>query len=421
MSIKTKLLSAIIIAIIFISFFAGVTISWQINQKLAEHANIDIKNNIDYTSKLVNFYFGRVQDSVNNLTNDPLMTEALTTKNPQKLQQVSDKFTTVTNTVSILETITLMEVNGSSCITRATIQAFLASVGKDYADRDYCKGIIKTKAPYLSSAYIGTVTKHPNLALVVPVKNPKGEMIGFISGVIDLSELRGYLWDLQRDSSMILLDRYGTPFLDTTQKIDKLDNPPTNLVSEIKKRLAENKKEEYFKDGNDFTGYKNNGSLTIVYKTPAANLLALTKTLNLITAFVSMMAMVLLTLVVYFFVGTVTKRITRLTKIAQDITSGQFSIKLDEEDLKASDETAVLARAFNEMATKLADLYKGLEEKVKQRTAELEEKTKKLEASEGEIKKALDASEQANKLMVGRELEMVKLKQRIKELEEVKT
>ena len=197
MSIKTKLLSAIISVLIVTGLAMGFIIYWQNTQKLTEHANADMKSTIDYTFQLVNFYLGRVSDNVNSLANDPLMAEALTTKDPQKLQQVSDKMTTIVDTVSTIETLALMEVNGSTCTNRTAAQASLSIVGKDFSDRDYCKGIVKTKAPYLSSAYIGAVTKHPNLALVIPVKNAAGEMIGFVSGVTDLSELRGYLWDLQ--------------------------------------------------------------------------------------------------------------------------------------------------------------------------------------------------------------------------------
>lgn len=57
--------------------------------------------------------------------------------------------------------------------------------------------------------------------------------------------------------------------------------------------------------------------------------------------------------------------------------------------------------------------YNVLEQKVKERT-------QKLEQSEMSIKKTLDESERLNKLMVGRELEMIKLKTEIADLKSKK-
>jgi nitrate/nitrite-specific signal transduction histidine kinase len=82
---------------------------------------------------------------------------------------------------------------------------------------------------------------------------------------------------------------------------------------------------------------------------------------------------------------------------------------LSENELKAKDETATLARSFNDMAGKLDDLYRNLDAKVK-------EKTKKLVLSENTLKKNLSEAEKMNKLMVGRELEMIKLKQELVQL-----
>ncbi|HUD05070.1 MAG TPA: ATP-binding protein [Patescibacteria group bacterium] len=377
MSIKTKLLSVIISTLAVVGLVMVSIIYWQITQKLTEHSNADIKNNINYSFQLINLYLGRVNDSVYNLANDPLMVEALTTKNPQKLKQISDKFTAIVNTTHIMETVALFEVNGVTCTSRTSGQASLPSTAdRNYSDRDYCKGILKTKAPYLSSAYIGTATKHPNLALVIPVKNAQGKMIGFVSGVIDVSGLRGSLLSLQKDSSTVLLDRYGTRFLDTKKKLVKFDNPPSALVNEIKKRLASNQKEGYFKDGNNFIGYKFDGSMTVVYETSTTDLLALINVLSLTVLLAQIAGAFITGAVVYLIVGTIAGRISRLSLISQQIAGGKFDIKLEKKDLQSTDETAVLARAFDEMATKLASSYKDLEQKVRDRTQDLENANK---------------------------------------------
>jgi nitrate/nitrite-specific signal transduction histidine kinase len=133
------------------------------------------------------------------------------------------------------------------------------------------------------------------------------------------------------------------------------------------------------------------------------------RTVNLLIFASLLLALLLTLLVVYFFVGKVTQRISRLSHITQEIAGGKFSIELDKKDLTAKDETAILARSFNVMALKLKDLYDNLDNKVKERT-------QKLEQSEAETKKALDEAQRLNNLMVGRELEMVKLKEELKKV-----
>ncbi len=416
MSIKTKLLLATISTFLFAGLISGF-IQYYINsQKLTEHANQDIKETIDYTFQLVNFYLGRANDNLTNLANDSVIIEALETKDPAKLALASEKMTIVNEMVGVIENIGLHEVIGSTCIARSADKPALSVVGRDFSERDYCQGIINTKAPYLSSAFVSVVSKNPVLGLAIPVKNARGQILGYILGVIDLNELRGYLWDLQQDSSVVLLDRYGVMFLDTKQKLKALDNPPTALASEIQKRLTDNKSEGYFQDENNFIGHKSNGSLTVVFSKSAKILLTVQQYLNLTVFYSWVIALLLVIIAIYFFVGTITKRISRLSQITQQIAGGKFSIKLDDKDLKAKDEVGVLAKSFNEMAVKLADTYKGLEEKVKQRTKEVEEKNERLVKSEAELKKALDVAEQTNKLMVGRELKMKELKKKIEEL-----
>lgn len=421
MSLKTKLLLVIIGALMMVGLGMGLVIYRQNTKKLSEHSYTDIRNTINYSSQLVNFFLGRAQSSLTNIADDPEIIEALDKKDPALYAQLQDKLTGVTE-AGFIENIRLHEIIGAKCIARSSDEeSFSIIVGLDFSDREYCQAVIKTKAPYLSAAFMGIFSKEPALGLIVPIKGVTGQLLGYVEGIMNLNDLRGYLWDLQDSSSKVeLLDRNGIMFLNTEEKISSLGNLPGAEVSElmkIKSALAGGKSEGYFRDVDNFVGYKYNGSVTVIYEKSAASLLALSRTLNLTVIFSLVIAIVFTVVIVYFLIGSVTRRISRLSRIAKQIAGGNFDFKFNEEDLRATDETGLLVRAFNDMAIRLADLYKGLEDKVKERTREAEEKTKKLEASEGEIKKALESSEKANKLMVGRELEMVKLKERIKELE----
>lgn len=406
MSIKLKLSLVIISVLTIVGSMMWGVLYWQNNKVLNDHMADDIKNAVNYNSQLVNSYMDKIQSSVTGLANDPLVIDALVSKDKRKLEQVSLKFTTIVESENSVEDFALFEVRGSGCIVMAASKVAQSIVGQNFSERDYCKGIQKTKEIYISSAFVGVITKHPNISIVVPIEDARGEMIGFVMAVVKFDELRGYLWDLQNSSKVELLDRNGVMFLDTTSKIETLGNLSTiedGELKDIKQSISNGVHEWYFRDEGDFIGYKFTGSMTIIYEQSATTLMGLSYSLNY-TILISLLVLVILSfLVIFIFLDSITNRISRLSKISSDIANGQFSIELNEKDMKAKDETAVLARTFSDMAKKLKDLYDNLDSKVKERTDELER-------SGSELKKALDESSRLNKVMVGREMEMIKLK-----------
>ena len=414
MSIRNKLVLIISSVMFLLVTGFSVIIVWQIKAIFTNQIKQSIEDRINYSQELVSFYFGRIQDNTSNLAKDPLLIEALITKDPQKLQQVSDKLTITVDTISIIEIMALMEINGSTCTDRTASQNSLSIVGKDFSDRDYCKGIVKTKEPYLSSVYIGTVTEHPNLALVVPVKNAVGKMIGFVSGVIELSELRGYLWDLQKAGSyIVLLDRYNKPFIDTRVKIDKIAES-----SEEEILMSQNKAQQGFLTRGDyFIGYHRFDSFTIIYAEPIKIMQTQINNILLVIMPYIILAIIILIGVIVVLITRMMGGLKVISDAAKKITEGKMEIRIDEKYAQSKDEIGILATAFNQMLARLVGVYKDLEEKVKQRTAEVEEKNKKLESSEVELKKALETSERISKLMIGRELKMIELKKQIKKSE----
>lgn len=420
MSIKTKLIVGIACILIIVDLMMVFAIYKQNSKKLDEHAQTDIANNIHYTTQLVNFYLGRARDNLTSLANDPIIIDALETKSSVALARASERLTIINEAIAPIEGIGLLEINGSTCTNIAADKYSLSVVGRNFSDRDHCKGIIATKSPYVSSAYVSAVTKHVILGIAIPVQNAKGAMLGYILGTVNSSELRGYLLDLQQDSAVDLLDRYGTLFLTTKKQIETLDTKPGSQdseIAEVQKRLAENKKEGYFMYGSDFVGYKDGAPVTVIFEKSNASLIELNRAFYLTFIGYLMGAVVLIIILIYFFIGIIVRRILRISEVAQQIAQGKFDIKLDKKYLEANDATGVLARAFNDMAVNLSSLYKNIEQKVAERTAEVEQKNKDLLETEARLTKELYISERTTHAMVDRELEMKKLKERIKTLE----
>lgn len=412
MSIKTKL----VFSTTLILFLSGLLMWWiisvQNNKVLTDHINADVTTSIDYTFQLINFHLDQVKNNLDVLAGDPLTISALETGDQSLLDQVSQKMEIINQADDSIEHIGLQSIAGTACILRTGDKGTLPFVGTDFSGRDYCQEIIRTKEDYLSSAFVSSVDKDMVLSLAVPVKNAGGEVIGDIVSSISLSELRGYLLNLRKDSSTDLLDRSGALFLSTEtmiERLDEADNPQEKEINEVKKRLANNEREGYFRDADTFYGYKSTGIITVIFEKSSTSLLDLTRILDW-TVFLSLSAAIVLTvLVTILVVQSITRRISRLSGIAQKITDGQFDIDLERKDFSGKDETAVLAMALFTMVDKLKDLYESLEQKVKERT-------EKLEQSEEKMRELLDESERTNRLMVGRELEMIKLKEQLNEI-----
>ena len=112
----------------------------------------------------------------------------------------------------------------------------------------------------------------------------------------------------------------------------------------------------------------------------------------IITIFVLMLA--------FYFARLISNPIIKLKDAVAEVGEGKLHTSIK---IKSKTEIGDLVKAFNEMAGKLREYYSDLENKVKKRTAELE--------------KEKDAAEKISSFAVGRELKMVELKKKIKELE----
>src|SRR3989339_455710 len=154
MSIKIKLLSSIISALIIIGSLTGIIIYRQNTSKLAEHYKKDMISALNYTSQLINFYLNHVEDNLTNLAKDPMAIEAFETKKLEMLSHISQEFTIINDAIKIIENISLQEIKGTLCTPITTNEEAKSSVGKDFSERDYCKGIIKTNKTYISSVFI---------------------------------------------------------------------------------------------------------------------------------------------------------------------------------------------------------------------------------------------------------------------------
>ncbi len=105
-----------------------------------------------------------------------------------------------------------------------------------------------------------------------------------------------------------------------------------------------------------------------------------------------------------FFIRTISLPINSMKNTAVEFSQGNFDKRVE---VTTKDEIGYLANAFNSMGTELKSSYKELKKEITER--------KKLGE---ELKKKMHKLERFHGVVVGRELKMKELKNRIKELEE---
>lgn len=98
--------------------------------------------------------------------------------------------------------------------------------------------------------------------------------------------------------------------------------------------------------------------------------------------------------------------LSRLTALISRYGEGDLDVRPSEALLRRSDEVGDLARSFERMRSSLQELTATLEQKVVERTREME-------ASKQEVERRVSELDRLNALMVGRELRMIELKDRL--------
>jgi len=412
MSIRTKAVSMIIALVLTVAIFAFTLIYSQNKRVITENVEFKTGQLVDYNQEIIDNYVSSIKARLITLAKDEEVVEYLKTRDEELFNKVSAKIDFISENDVFFEG---LSINSNECVFLVGRKVDRNLIGMDFSDRDYCKGMEEAKEPYVSSAFISTSTGHSVLAVAVPVKNDRGEMIGYVNGIVNFNGIRDSFLKLQikeKDQDIFLLDRYGQVFLYTkTERYLTEITPDYEREAEVgivNQKVLEGEIQGFFEHldkegGKEFIVYKKFEYLTIIIAQPTATAFILANKINEIVVLTFILIVILLTIAVFFVSGFILRPIKSLAKVSREITGGNLTKRTK---IKSKDEIGQLAESFNQMTDKLVKSKTDVEKKVEKRTAEL--------------KKAVDNLERTNKLMVGRELEMVKLKKELEELENKK-
>lgn len=106
----------------------------------------------------------------------------------------------------------------------------------------------------------------------------------------------------------------------------------------------------------------------------------------------------------YFIAGNISRPIKKLKEVAAEVGRGNLEIEIK---TQSKDEIGELTESFKKMVDNLKKSQK-----------EIEDHEKELKKSKQSVESKIEEMERFNRLAVGRELRMIELKKRVKELEE---
>jgi C4-dicarboxylate-specific signal transduction histidine kinase len=369
------------------------------NQNIwTSHFKVGLEEKLDYSIVLTNLFFGRIQDSILGLSRDSDVVAGLASNDPDTGTKVNDKLQQLLQTVTTIEGISLHSIENGKCIVKYADNASQSLVGKDVSERDYCKGVLATKLPYISGVFTSLVSDHPAIGIAAPILNLQGEVTGYVVGLVSLNELRGYLWDLQKENNFIIIyDRYGAGLINTLADAKEYEARLQDLSE-----LSNGSKESGYIESADYLyGFRKLNEFMIILGEPKVNIQTSVSQANRTLVLSSSISGIVLLLLVYFSISSVTGRLIKITRVAEDISRDTKNISIDPKLLASTDEVGTLSKSMNSMMGSIRTSQENLEKKVEERTKDLE-RTK-------------DELERMNSFMVDRELKLTEMKKEMYE------
>ncbi|MFA6354850.1 MAG: cache domain-containing protein [Candidatus Paceibacterota bacterium] len=430
LKLKTKIIVSILISSLLLFILIVVTLNFYLAKNLT---NQEIKNISKLNTEQVHEstqIFKNNQTFAKMLGTRTRVKEYLLTPTEARRVELLGIFNDYSKEDTKYLSLYLLDKNGIAIIS--TDPTF---VGQDYSFRSYYKEGMKGQQSV--DILLGKTSNQFGYYFSYPVFDDNKNVLGVFVSKINNEEIDDAILksEASKNNGIMVVDRYGVVVISNKperflKSLGELTYDENIEINESKKFLGKdilplqyNRIQELIRKGEQVDGFKMNdiedGEIEIigVKKIGEFPFYLVSETgLDKINGSIMTIIWILLGLiiiVIFFISFTLYKLIMvallplkELKLVAENISMGDFSQKID---ITVEDEIGDLAKTFNKMSDNLDDLYKNLETKVKERTQKLEE-------SESILKQSLNETERLNKIMIGRELEMIKLKKEIVEL-----
>lgn len=290
-------------------------------------------------------------------------------------------------------------------------------VGLNLSHRDYFKALISSQKTTISQTFVSEIgMSEPTIAIAEPIFNEQEEqheLIGYALGALDLKELNRFTqqFKLSEDETIILVDKDKKVIISSAPNKFKTLTDITNTALMDATQFKCSGTFEYYEAGIDkstiscedrrLAGFTTMDSLgwRIFFEKSIGGLLTQVQSIYLKTATVLILTIIAATILSYLISFRLSKPINSLAEFAHSMPEKLSNGSKLSTYPSYPKEINVLITTFKEMTGKLSESYsqlqkaaeesnkankelellsKGLEKKVKERTAELEEKHNEL-------------------------------------------
>lgn len=260
------------------------------------------------------------------------------------------------------------------------------NIGRDYSDREYYRRVRDEKRPVIGELIIGRVAGEAIIPLAVPIIR-EGEFKGFVFGALDPEAVRRIVRTIKvyGRGNLTVTDEKGKAIAMSNRP--QLEKELKDLSStEIFKKARQEKKgvAEYVSlaDGKGKIGAFY--SLENGWKIWASRDLGEMKS-DIVESFygaliIAIIGLVLVSGLGYFLSFQISRPIQRLKENSIALSSGRFEMSDGPRHYGGIiSEIKDLNKTFFNMADELRSLYKGLEDKIRERTSQLEDANRELQ------------------------------------------
>ncbi len=232
------------------------------------------------------------------------------------------------------------------------------AVGLDLSFRDYFKTAIRGTIPKTAPRF-STITKEVLLAVVFPVKDTNGNIVGVLSGDVDFEQLYDTVFKgvaVGKKGYAFALDAEGRIVLDPNKDVLMKDNLP--IAADMRKIV--NSPDGVYEYTN-LAGFPvvayhtkmKDRDITIVARAEKRDIFSDLDTLSQVAIIATVIAVVLSIFVAFLIVRPVVVAVAKGANFARDIASGNLDGTLD---IRRKDEIGDLAEALRSVPQSLGQI-----------------------------------------------------------------
>lgn len=239
------------------------------------------------------------------------------------------------------------------------------------------------------------------ILLAAALFNDQDEEIGVIIGKLDWQQFKQVLYSINNDYHIRIVDGDGM-ILASNQSghegtIDHQWSAVGNKLSQQVTTLRTIRDLELLNQEQEFISFINNPAIpdthfgwSLIFGAPIKSISAPTiKITAAISLIFILLMIVMVDITIFVLYRFVIEPVESITETARDITNGNLAKRITP---KYHDEVGLLAEEFNAMTSKLEDVNRDLENKVRLRTQELAEKVEKIKYQNTQLEQARDST-----------------------------